>query len=73
MACLSRAATVSQAATAASTAAGTAAATRLLISALLIAALLVGTAGLDAIPAAVLGACGAWLTVTALDKRPAAA
>jgi H+/Cl- antiporter ClcA len=55
------------------TAAGTAAATRLLISALLIAALLVGTAGLDAIPAAVLAACGAWLTVTALDKGPAAA
>jgi H+/Cl- antiporter ClcA len=54
------------------TAAGTAAATRLLISALLIAALLVGTAGLDAIPAAVLAASGAWLTVTALDKRPAA-
>jgi H+/Cl- antiporter ClcA len=55
------------------TAAGTAAATRLLISALLIAALLVGTAGLDAIPAAVLAASGAWLTVTSLDKRPAAA
>jgi hypothetical protein len=55
------------------TAAGMAAATRLLISALLIAALLVGTAGIDAIPAAVLAAAGAWLTVTALDKPPAAA
>lgn len=38
-----------------------------------LATLLVGTAGLDAIPAAVLAASGAWLTVTALDKRPAAA
>jgi H+/Cl- antiporter ClcA len=55
------------------TAAGVAAATRLLISSLLIAALLVGTAGLDAIPAAVLAASGAWLMVMALDKRPAAA
>jgi chloride channel protein, CIC family len=55
------------------TAAGVAAATRLLISSLLIAALLVGTAGLDAIPAAVLAAAGAWLTVMALDKPPAAA
>lgn len=55
------------------TAAGVAAATRLLVSSLLIAALLVGTVGLDAIPAAVLAAAGAWLTVTALDKRPAAA
>jgi H+/Cl- antiporter ClcA len=55
------------------TAAGMAAATRLLISALLIATLLVGTAGVDAIPAAVLAASGAWLTVMALDKRPAAA
>ncbi|MDX6635230.1 MAG: hypothetical protein QOF06_1433 [Solirubrobacterales bacterium] len=52
-------------------AAGTAAVTRLLISSLLIAALLVGTAGLDAIPAAVLGAAAAWLTVTAVDPRPA--
>jgi H+/Cl- antiporter ClcA len=55
------------------TAAGTAVATRLLISALPIAALRVGTAGLDAIPAAVVAASGAWLTVTALDKRPATA
>ena len=53
------------------TAAGVAAVTRLLISALLIAALLVGTAGLDAIPAAVLAAAAAWLTVTAVDPRPA--
>jgi H+/Cl- antiporter ClcA len=53
-------------------AAGMAAATRLLISSLLIAALLVGSAGFDAIPAAVLAACAAWLTVTTLDKPPAA-
>jgi H+/Cl- antiporter ClcA len=65
--------TSSTLAVAVGTAAGMAAATRLLISALLIAALLVGTAGLDAIPAAVLAASGAWLTVTALDKPPAAA
>jgi hypothetical protein len=49
------------------------AATRLLSSSLLIAALLVGTAGLDAIPSAVLAVTGAWLTVMALHKRPAAA
>jgi H+/Cl- antiporter ClcA len=55
------------------TAAGMAAATRLLISSLLIAALLVGSLGFDAIPAAVLAAAGAWLTVTTLDKPPAAA
>jgi H+/Cl- antiporter ClcA len=54
-------------------AAGMAAATRLLISSLVIATLLVGSAGFDAIPAAVLAACGAWLTVTTLDKPPAAA
>jgi hypothetical protein len=52
-------------------AAGTAAGTRLLISSLLIAALLVGSAGFDAIPAAVLAASGAWLTVTMLDPKPA--
>jgi H+/Cl- antiporter ClcA len=54
-------------------AAGMAAATRLLISSLLIAALLVGSAGFDAIPAAVLGAAGAWLTVTTLDPPSAKA
>jgi H+/Cl- antiporter ClcA len=48
-------------------AAGVAAVTRLLIASLLIAALLVGTAGFDAIPAAVLAAAAAWLTVAALD------
>jgi H+/Cl- antiporter ClcA len=54
-------------------AAGMAAATRLLISSLVIAALLVGTVGVDAIPAAVLAATGAWLTVTTLDPMPAKA
>jgi H+/Cl- antiporter ClcA len=48
-------------------AAGVAAVTRLLISSLLIAALLVGTVGVDAIPPAVLAATGAWLTVSALE------
>jgi H+/Cl- antiporter ClcA len=51
-------------------AAGVAAATRLLIAALLIAALVVGTAGLDAVPAAVLAAAAAWLTVSALEPAP---
>jgi H+/Cl- antiporter ClcA len=51
-------------------AAGVAAVTRLLIASLLIAALLVGTAGLDAIPAAVLAAAAAWLTVSALEPTP---
>jgi H+/Cl- antiporter ClcA len=56
-------------AVAAGTAAGMAAATRLLISSLVVAALLVGTAGLDAIPAAVLAAVAAWLTVNALEPE----
>lgn len=54
------------------TAAGMAAATRLVIASLVIAALLVGTAGVDAISAAVLAAVAAWLTVAALDPAPAA-
>ena len=37
-----------------------------------IASLLVGTAGLDAVPAAVLAACAAWITAQALDRRMAA-
>jgi H+/Cl- antiporter ClcA len=56
-------------AVAAGTAAGMAAATRLLISSLVVAALLVGTGGLDAIPAAVLAAVAAWLTVNALEPE----
>ena len=49
------------------TAAGMAAATRLVLASLVVAALLVGTVGVDAIPAAVLAAVAAWLTVSALD------
>jgi len=48
-------------------AAGMAAATRLLITSTLFAALLVGHAGADAVPAAVLAAAVAWLTIRALD------
>jgi H+/Cl- antiporter ClcA len=51
------------------TAAGMASMTRLLFAPLLFAALLVGSGGLDAIPAAVFGSVGAWLTTVALDKR----
>jgi H+/Cl- antiporter ClcA len=50
-------------------AAGMAAGTRLLITSALFASLLVGTTGLDAVPAAVLAACAAWLTMQALDRR----
>ncbi len=54
-------------------AAGMAATTRLLITSSLFAALLVGTAGFDAVPAAVLAAVAAWLTTQALDRRAALA
>ena len=47
---------------------GMAATTRLLITSSLFASLLVGTVGLDAVPAAVLAAAAAWLTVQFLDK-----
>jgi len=50
-------------------AAGTAAQTRLILSSMLFATLLVGTQGLDAVPAAVLAAAAAWITRTALDQR----
>jgi H+/Cl- antiporter ClcA len=50
-------------------AAGMAAGTRLVFAALLFSSLLVGTAGLDAIPAAVLATVAAWLTMQALDRR----
>jgi H+/Cl- antiporter ClcA len=56
-------------AVAAGAAAGMAAQTRLLLSAMLFAALLVSTAGLDTAPAAVLAAAAAWITATALDRR----
>jgi H+/Cl- antiporter ClcA len=51
------------------TAAGTAAVTRLLLTAMLFGGLLVGTAGLDAIPSAVIAASTAWLVVKALERR----
>jgi H+/Cl- antiporter ClcA len=51
--------------------AGMAAQTQLLISPLLFAALLVGPAGADAMPAAVLATVGAWLTVELIDRRRA--
>ena len=50
-------------------AAGTAAQTRLLLSSMLLATLLVGSQGLDAVPAAVLAAAAAWIARTALDQR----
>ena len=51
------------------TAAGMVAMTRLLFASLLFAALLVGTAGVDAIPAAALAAVAGWLTMAAIDER----
>jgi len=56
-------------AVAAGAAAGMAAGTRLLIAPILFGALLVGHTGLDAIPAAVLAAAAAWITVSALEAR----
>ena len=53
------------------TAAGMAAATRLLFAPLLFALLIVGTKGLDTIPAAVLAAAAAWVVMAAIDKRTA--
>ncbi|HEX6027016.1 MAG TPA: chloride channel protein [Solirubrobacter sp.] len=50
------------------TAAGMAAGTRLLFASVLFAGLLVGTSGLDAIPAAVLAGAAAWLTMAARDR-----
>ena len=50
-------------------AAGMAAATRLLFASLLFALLIVGTDGLEAMPAAVLAAAAAYVTVAALERR----
>lgn len=50
-------------------AAGMAAMTRLLFASLVLATLLVGTNGFDAIPAAVLAAAAAWVTTAALERR----
>ena len=52
-------------------AAGMTAMTRLVLTAMLFAALLVGLNGIDAVPAAVLAATAAWLTITALERRGA--
>jgi hypothetical protein len=46
-----------------------AAMTRLLFAPLLFATLLVGTNGIDTVPAAVFASVGAWITTMALDKR----
>jgi H+/Cl- antiporter ClcA len=51
-------------------AAGMAAQTRFVLTSMLFAALLVGSDGLDAVPAAVLATAAAWLTASALDARP---
>jgi H+/Cl- antiporter ClcA len=51
------------------TAAGMAAMTRLVFASVLLAALLVGREGIDAIPAAVLAAAAAWLVVTTVERR----
>jgi chloride channel protein, CIC family len=51
------------------TAAGVTAMTRLLFASVIFAGLLVGTAGIDAIPAAALAAVTSWLTVAAIDDR----
>ena len=51
------------------TAAGTAAMTRLLFASVIFAAILVGTAGVDAFPAAARAAVAAWLTMAAIDER----
>jgi H+/Cl- antiporter ClcA len=48
-------------------AAGTAAQTRLLITPVLLAAVLVGSQGADAVPAAVLASAAAWLTMAAIE------
>jgi H+/Cl- antiporter ClcA len=56
-------------AVAAGAAAGMAAGTKLLITSTLFASLLTGPAGLDAVPAAVLAAAAAWITVTAMERR----
>ncbi len=50
-------------------AAGMAAQSRLLLSSMLLAAILVGSQGADAVPAAVLAAAAAWVCATALERR----
>jgi H+/Cl- antiporter ClcA len=50
-------------------AAGMAAQSRLLLTSILFGSLLVGTQGVDAVPAAVLAAATAWIAATGLDRR----
>jgi H+/Cl- antiporter ClcA len=50
------------------TAAGMTAVTRMLLTPILFAALLVGPAGVDAIPAAVVAAATAWLVIATLER-----
>jgi H+/Cl- antiporter ClcA len=57
-------------AVAAGTAAGSAAVTRLLFASIVIGSLLVGSAGGDAVPAAILAGVAAWVTMAALDRAP---
>lgn len=54
-------------------AAGMAAESRLLVAPMVFGTILVGTSGLDAAPAMVLGAVTAWLVATAIDQRIGAA
>jgi H+/Cl- antiporter ClcA len=54
------------------TAAGMSATTRLVLTPIVFAALLTGSHGVDAVPAAVLATVAAWLTTTALDRRSSA-
>jgi len=51
------------------TAAGMAAQSRLLVTSLFFATILVGSQGLDTVPAAVLAAVAAWLAVTGYERR----
>jgi H+/Cl- antiporter ClcA len=50
-------------------AAGTAAVTRMLLTSMVLATLLVGAAGQEAVPSAVIAASAAWLMVKALERR----
>jgi len=51
------------------TAAGMAAQTRLIVTPVLLSTLLVGSQGLDTVPAAVLATASAWLAMALVDKR----
>jgi H+/Cl- antiporter ClcA len=55
------------------TAAGMTATTRLMLTPIVFSALLVGHNGIDTVSAAVLASAAAWITLAALDRRPAAA